>query len=75
MTNYRVASKYRVEIFRHGNFKKSRTFKAAEAAVDFANMWHDDHYDEDGWDVQIIAPDGAVHQTNINGNESTRSFS
>lgn len=68
------ARRYTVECFRNGSCKRSRKFKTVEQAVDFANDFNDDHADEGGWDVQIVTPAGAVHQTNINGNQSIDSI-
>ncbi len=57
------------EVWRHGSFRKRRKFTSRDQAARFANDWHDDHYAEDGWDVQIITPAGLCQQTNTNGNE------
>jgi len=64
-----MTAKWIVEVWRHGSFKKRRTFRTSDDAVRYANDFHDVHYDENGWDVQIITPSGDCHQTNTNGNE------
>lgn len=63
-----MVTKFRVECFKDGSFKKSRKFTTAEKAVEFANNWHDDH--DAQWDVQIVTPAGAIHQACTNGNMS-----
>ena len=65
---------YRVECYKNFSCKKIRRFTTVQKAVDFANDWHGDHYDQRGWDVQIITPAGVVHQTNPSGNTSVSDF-
>ena len=59
-----------VECWRHSVCKKRRKFRTAEAAMDFANDWRDDH--EERWDVQIISPAGRLYTVGINGNDSAQ---
>jgi hypothetical protein len=67
-----VSDKFIVEVYKNLSYHKRRVFSTRALAVRFANDWHDSHYDDDRiqWDVQIIHPNGQVHQTNTNGNET-----
>jgi hypothetical protein len=59
---------YVVEVFQHGDYRKSRKFRTREAAVAFANDWSDRHYDEGGWQCQLVHA-GVLHQFGVNGND------
>jgi len=65
-----VKRTWRVECFHRGLCKRSRKFGSAEAAVNFANDFLDEHY-EQRWDVQVITPSNRIHQMGINGNNTT----
>ncbi len=67
-----MPGKFVVEAFKDGSMKKRRSFRTAEEAVTHANDFLDSHYDESGWDVQVITPTTGIHQMGINGNNTAK---